>query len=77
MAFLRRPNADQGDEDGPPVLHVWEAASLAEVFRVQLPEGVSSFAVPPDGRRLVLGHSDTSLTLHDWSWDTAAEPRGS
>jgi hypothetical protein len=62
-------------EGKPLELHVGETATLAEVFRLTLPDGVTAFGVTPDGKRLVLAHNDATLTVHPWDW-TTFEPAG-
>jgi hypothetical protein len=48
-------------------VRVWETSTLTEAWRFTPPDG-TSFAFHPDGRRLVVGHADSTLTL----WDRAA-----
>jgi WD40 repeat protein len=49
-------------------LRVWETATLAEVARIDAPQGLTGYALTPDGRRLVAAHPDTTLSV----WDTDA-----
>ena len=54
-------------KDGATELCVWETASAAEVFRFRPARGVAGCAFTPDGRRLVIAHSDTTLGVWDWA----------
>jgi WD40 repeat protein len=53
--------------DGASELCVWETASEGEVYRFRPSRGVSGVAFSPDGRRLVIAHTDTTLSV----WDRA------
>src|SRR5207247_1098239 len=53
-------------------VHVWETATWSEAYRFTPPDRASAFAFTPDGRRLVVGHDDTTLSI----WDRAKVERG-
>jgi hypothetical protein len=59
------------DEGVHTELRVWETATLTEVYRLVPDGGLTGFAFTPDGRRLVVGHPDTTLTV----WDLDAVER--
>jgi WD40 repeat protein len=64
----RRVAAAFRGEDGKSSVRVWEAASAAELARLDVPGGASGCAFTPDGRRLVVAHPDTTFSV----WDYAA-----
>jgi WD40 repeat protein len=53
--------------DGESELRVWELASASEVYRFRPARGVAGCAFTPDGRRLVIAHRDTTISV----WDRA------
>jgi hypothetical protein len=54
--------------DGGVEWCVWETATGEEVYRFRPARGIEGFAFTPDGRRLVVSHADTTLSV----WDRAA-----
>jgi WD40 repeat protein len=53
--------------DGASELCVWETASGGEVYRFRPSRGVTGCAFSPNGRCLIIAHSDTTLSI----WDRA------
>jgi WD40 repeat protein len=51
--------------DGASELCVWETASAQEVYRFRPARGVAGCAFTPDGRRLIISHNDTTLSVWD------------
>jgi WD40 repeat protein len=54
--------------DGGVEWCVWETATGEEVYRLRPTRGIRGFAFTPDGRKLVVSHADTTLSV----WDRAA-----
>lgn len=52
---------------GLPQLRVTDADTGAERFRFDPEAEVSAFAFTPDGTRLVVAHTDTTLSVWDWA----------
>jgi WD40 repeat protein len=55
------------DRDGETELCVWETVTWAEVYRFRPARGATAGAFTPDGRGLVVAHTDTTLSV----WDRA------
>jgi WD40 repeat protein len=54
--------------DGGTELCVWETGSAEEVYRFRPARGVAGVAFTPDGNRLIISHTDTTLS----AWDLVA-----
>jgi WD40 repeat protein len=63
----RRIAAVVSERGGAAWIVVWETASASEVFRWSVPGGATACAFTPDGRRLLVAHPDTTLSV----WDLA------
>lgn len=66
--YYSRNNLPSPMPEVPPTLRLWDVSSGAELFQARLPRNsVESIAFTPDGRCLLAGHRDGSLSL----WDLA------
>jgi WD40 repeat protein len=54
--------------DGGTELCVWEIAAVEKVYRFRPARGVAGVAFTPDGNRLIISHTDTTLS----AWDRSA-----
>jgi WD40 repeat protein len=54
-------------KDGSTELCVWETASASEVYRFRPARGVAGCSFTADGKRLVIAHQDTTLSVWDRS----------
>ena len=53
--------------DSPRFIRISDATTGSELFRFDLRGEVAAFAFTPDGKRLVVAHVDTTLTVWDWN----------
>ncbi|HET6575640.1 MAG TPA: hypothetical protein VFG68_18720 [Fimbriiglobus sp.] len=63
----RRLAGTSKEKDGKTSVRVWEAASVAELVRLDVPSGASACAFTPAGRRLIVAHLDTTFSVWDYT----------
>jgi WD40 repeat protein len=63
-----------GGRDGETDLCVWETATDAEVYRFRPARGAAACEFAPDGRRLIVAHTDTTLGVWDRTGPGSSSP---